>query len=102
MTHQTKITDPIRDLSRTEAALRKYDRISARLRADTVVALPSTRFAELWGAYERACTKLGEAFGHDTADRNKMSDCRGLVKPGYSKGAEFVRRAVQCWRERVL
>lgn len=99
MTNQTNITDPIRDLSRTEIALRKYDRISARLSRDAG-SLPRKQFNELWSAYQRACTKLGEAFGLDTADRNKMSDCLTLVKPDHSKGAEFIRSVVQRWRER--
>lgn len=54
---------------------------------------------------DRLGEAVGLAFGQDTADRNNVDDCAGLVRPGPKTppaGARpsFVRRMVAEWEAR--
>lgn len=92
------------DLSRTAAALERYDAERGRIKRlwDNVETDQDVAFVT--AEEERFARAVGEAFGLDTADRNNPRTCADLVRPGPKvpvPGAElsFVRRMVEIWRE---
>jgi hypothetical protein len=96
-------TDPLPDLSRTEAAIEEYDKYDesfdpSKMNASDAIA----GFAKL----EQLGEAVGIAFGTDTSDRNSVSTCKGCIRPGHKvpgPGCElsFVRQAVAKWKNRV-
>ena len=99
-------------LTRTKAALEKYDRERARLEAELEEAWDDVgpngvgRIMGLIDRIDALGEPVGIAFGHDTAGINSMDTCRACVRPGPAiprpgHGESFVRRCVRMWEEQV-
>lgn len=94
-------TDPIKDLSRTKAAIEAYDAHDKTWREGFTLFQAKVWFEEK----DRLAKAVGIAYGHDTADRNSMDTCEHCVRPGFKSkyggdGDSFVRRMVKQWEER--
>lgn len=80
-------TTPLKPLSlgRTIEALLEYDAYMATnpygIGVDGVCDTNEQVYA-VEAEENRLAQAVGEAFGHDTADRNSMDTCRGCVRPG--------------------
>ena len=106
------MTEPIQqlpDLSRTAAAIAAFDKVDAEFEecmAEGRRRLDYEGLRDLIRRMEDAGVAVGQAYGRDTADRNDLPTCAGVVRPGPavpSPGAEpsFVRRMVAQWREQA-
>lgn len=91
---------PIPKLDRTRAALAAYDRADCALRETDFSKLERGRALEIIARLEILAEDVGRQFGLDTADRNNLSDCTRLVRPGPARpqggdaDLSFVRRMV--------
>ena len=89
----------IANLARTAAAIDAYD---VYVEGPEYQADPAGKAIRKSEELARA---VGEAFGHDTADRNNFENCAELVRPGSrvppggDADLSFVRRAVATWKE---
>jgi hypothetical protein len=87
------------DLSRTIAALKRYDEKLPQLLQlmDLAASEEGVRLVEL--KIEALGRLVGEAYGLDTADRNNPETCASTVRPGpavpgVGQELSFVRRMV--------
>lgn len=92
------------DLSRTVAALKRYDKRLPQLMRVLDKAQTDAELRTMMTEIEKLEESVGAAFGLDTSDRNNPETCRKLVRPGPatpSTGQElsFVRRMVALWQQ---
>lgn len=82
--------DTLPNMERTEKALHVYD-----MHQWTFTTTMTNAKINAWFEKEKKLGQaVGEAFGHDTSDRNNFDTCRDLVRPG-----DFVRGCVKKWKE---
>jgi hypothetical protein len=90
------------DLSRTEAALSEYDAFDSTFKAEGSQDKVIAAFAAL----ESRARAVGRAYGLETADRNNVSTCEMVIRPGPAVPGpgctlSFVRRMVAQWKQQT-
>ena len=94
---------PLPDLSRTAAALTRYDRLADAYDRD-FDRLGAKETQDRLAVLVAAAEEVGRYYGLDTADRNSPATCAEVVRPGPRVAAvgqkpSYVREMVARWQE---